>query len=76
MNPIIEAIDAGHFERTVKVGEKETGSRPGEQVCRKDGQPFPCSVILAARVQAGPPRSDMRKPANTPMFLPPKPFGR
>lgn len=39
-NPIIEAVDDGHYAKSVK-GEGD--------ICRADAEPFPCSTIRAAR---------------------------
>lgn len=39
MNPVIQAIDAGHIHK----GEKVAG------ICEKDGEQWPCAAIRAAR---------------------------
>ena len=41
MNVILQVVDAGHVFR---------GEEPG-QVCRKDGEQWPCPAIRAARVR-------------------------
>ena len=41
MGPVLEAIDAGHFERTPEKKEPT--------LCRACREPWPCPDILAAR---------------------------
>lgn len=51
MNPILAAIEDGHFQRTVSSQEAHDLVKAGDRLCRKDGESFPCSTILAARAQ-------------------------
>lgn len=53
VNPIIEAIDAGHFRGivTVEMAKKDSRVKAGEERCRACAEPVPCSTILAARAQ-------------------------
>lgn len=47
---MVEAIDAGHFQRTVDITlAKKYGWKAGEVRCRADDHLFPCPAILAAR---------------------------
>lgn len=39
-NPVMNLIEEGHYEKSVP---------PGKQVCRKDGQEWPCLLIKGAR---------------------------
>lgn len=39
-NPVIAAIEAGHFQQT---------SEKGNLICREDEQLFPCRAIVEAR---------------------------
>lgn len=57
--PIIDAIDAGHFQRTVTIAEAKLHKdwRAGQDRCRADDHLFPCPTILAARREAGPVQS-------------------
>lgn len=76
VNPIIAAIDAGHYQFTVTIedAKENKGWKAGELRCRACFHLVPCLVILNARSEAGPVRtSGLRKLHNDPLFLPPTP---
>lgn len=50
-NPVIKAVDDGHFTRTVDIKDKDKAHKVGVQVCRLDGEAWPCSAIKAARAK-------------------------
>ena len=52
-NPVINAVEAGHWQRAIDIKDKDRppGAKVGALYCRKDGEPFPCSTVLAARAQ-------------------------
>lgn len=41
---VVDVIEAGHWEKTVG-----NNGKPSKQVCREDGEDWPCAMILAAR---------------------------
>lgn len=43
---VVDVVEAGHYEKTVANGKGK------KQVCRADGEDFPCAMILAARKEA------------------------
>jgi hypothetical protein len=68
VNPVIQVIDAGHFER---------GTFPSGK-CHVEGVAWPCSTIIKAQEAQ---RARGWKPikerfGDAPMFAPPKPAGR
>lgn len=46
-NPILDAIEAGHV--TSKIDVDGFLQYTDKATCLKDGQPFPCQILLAAR---------------------------
>lgn len=43
---VLELIEDGHWEKSVGTGKNK------ELVCRKDGDGWPCTLIVAARQQS------------------------